>query len=527
MTDDDFPHFYIPLQKQNKTNMKKLFFLAVAMMAAVATSAKMSYTVEIDTVGKYLNVKLQYVASDKGQQKVELQMPIWAPGYYDVLNYPKYVTDFKATKTNGTALTWSKYRKSTWIVNMAGADTILVSYRAYANVMDVANSRIRPEGAFIAGNGTFMYEQGHKYEPVEVSYIIPDNWKYVSTGLKAEKGTKYKFIVPDFDILYDSPILFGNHFVEKFTHNGHEYEFAFDPGDDYEGSTFKKDFIAMVDAATEIMKEVPYDNYCIINMEGVGGGLEHLNSQADYSSGRFTTKSRADYIRELDFIAHEYFHLYNVKRIRPIELGPFDYSQEAFTPLLWFSEGFTSYYSAQMLRRGKIITTEELLGIYSRYIHDIEIYEGHKHMTLRQSSYDIWLDFMGDKGNHRDVAFSYYNKGSYMGLLFDAKIRTTTKNERSLDDFMRLLYNRYYKELQRGFTEEEFWQALQEIMGTTQEATDAAALLRRYVDTTDDIDYDALLNPIGIMLDHETWQLSLMEKPSKQVAKMRKALIGE
>ena len=100
MTDDDFPHFYIPLQKQNKTNMKKLFFLAVAMMAAVATSAKMSYTVEIDTVGKYLNVKLQYVASDKGQQKVELQMPIWAPGYYDVLNYPKYVTDFKATRTN-------------------------------------------------------------------------------------------------------------------------------------------------------------------------------------------------------------------------------------------------------------------------------------------------------------------------------------------------------------------------------------------------------------------------------------------
>ena len=114
-----------------------------------------------------------------------------------------------------------------------------------------------------------------------------------------------------------------------------------------------------------------------------------------------------------------------------------------------------------------------------------------------------------------------------MGLLFDAKIRTTTKNERSLDDFMRLLYNRYYKELQRGFTEEEFWQALQEIMGTTQEATDATALLRRYVDTTDDIDYDALLNPIGIVLNHETWQLSLMEKPSKQIAKMRKALIGE
>lgn len=507
--------------------MKKTILLALAALLSLGSTAKMRYTVDIDTVGRYLNVKLLYTASQPGQQLAELHMPVWAPGYYDILNYPKYLTDFSATRTDGTPLPWRKFRRSTWIVDMNGADTIIVAYRTYANKMDVADSRIRPEGAFIAPNGTFLYENGHIQEPVEVSYNIPSNWQHVSSGLRPVTGTTSTFIVPDFDILYDSPLLMGNHFVTTFQHKGHEYQFAFDPGNDYEGSTFKKDFIAMVDACTEIMQDIPYDNYCIINMQGTGGGLEHLNSQADYSNGAFTCAYRGDYIRQLDFIAHEYFHLYNVKRIRPIELGPFDYSQEAFTPLLWFSEGFTSYYSALLLRRGGIITAEELLGIYSNYINAIETHEGHRHMSLRQSSYDIWLDFMGDNTNYRNVAISYYNKGAYMGLLFDAKIRTVTNGERSLDDFMRLLYQRYYKELQRGFTEEEFWQALHEVLGTTQEAADATILLRRICDTTEPIDYEALLTPVGIVINHETWQLSLMEKPSKQVAKMRKALIGE
>ena len=507
--------------------MKKTILLALAALLSLTCAAKMRYTVELDTVGRYLNVHLLYTASEPGQQRVELQMPVWAPGYYDILNYPKYLTDFSATRTDGTPLPWQKFRRSTWIVDMGGADTIIVTYRTYANKMDVADSRIRPEGAFIAPNGTFMYENGHKLEPVEVSYNVPANWKHVSSGLRPVAGTTSSFIVPDFDVLYDSPLLMGNHFVDKFQHKGHEYEFAFDPGNDYEGSTFKQDFIAMVDACTDIMKEVPYDNYCLINMQGIGGGLEHLNSQADYSSGTFTAPDRADYIRLLDFIAHEYFHLYNVKRIRPIELGPFDYSQEAFTPLLWFSEGFTSYYSALLLRRGGIISAEELLDIYSNYISAIETHEGQRHMSLRQSSYDIWLDFMGDNANYRNVAISYYNKGAYMGLLFDAKIRCVTNGERSLDDFMRLLYQRYYQQLQRGFTEEEFWQALHEVMGTTTEAADATILLRRICDTTDPIDYDALLSPVAISLNHDNWALTLDQKAPKKALKLRKALLGE
>ena len=509
--------------------MSKALLAVAAALVCITTNGKMRYTVEIDTVGKYLNVNLQYTTGDGSKNQAKLEMPVWAPGYYDLLNYPKFITDFEARKTDGSPLPWRKVGKSTWTVERRGTDTVEVSYRVYANTMDVANSLIDADHAFIAPNGVFMYENGHKLEPVEVSYIVPEKWQHVSCGLKPQSESRpiITYIAPDFDVLYDSPLLMGNHVVDKFDHRGHEYEFALRPGTGYAQTTFKADFKAMVDAATAIMKDVPYDNYCVLVMEGIGGGLEHLNSQADYSNGNFEFNSHADYIRFLDFVAHEYFHLYNVKRIRPIELGPFDYSQEAFTPLLWFSEGFTSYYSAQMLRRADIINADTLLSIYSRYIHDIEIYEGHRHMTLRQSSYDIWLDFMGNNENHRDVTFSYYNKGAYMGLLFDAKIHTVTQGQKSLDDFMRLLYSRYHQQLHRGFTEEEFWAALHEILGTGKEADEATALLRRYVDTTDDIDYDALLNPVGISLDHESWQMSRMPQVSKQALKLRKSLIGE
>jgi len=508
--------------------MNKLFFVAVMMSFSVMSSAKMHYTVEIDTVGKYLNVSMQYIASTPGMQRAELKMPIWAPGYYDVLNYAKLLTDFKATRTDGTPLDWTKHRGSTWIVDMAGEDTVLVSYRTYAVAMDVASSRVTSESAFIATNGVLMYEDGHLDEPVEVSYVVPSNWKTVSTGLCAVSSQQpFTFVVPDFDVLYDSPLLIGNHFVDKFRHNGHDYEFAFLPADGYEETNFKNDFKAITDACAEIMQDVPYDNYCVIYMKGEGGGLEHCNSQADYWRGGMKFEGRADYVSFLDFIAHEYFHLYNVKRIRPIELGPFDYGREPYTTLLWFSEGFTSYYSAQMLRRGGVISADELLGIYSRYIHDIEVYEGHKHMSLRQSSYDIWLDFLSRYCDYRNVAISYYNKGPYMGLLFDATILTVTDGKRSLDDLMRYLYNHYYKLLQRGFTEEEFWASVSEVMGSDKAARDASARLRHYVDTTAEIDYESILSPVGILLDRNEWKLSADPQASKQARRYRKHLIGE
>ena len=164
-----------------------------------------------------------------------------------------------------------------------------------------------------------------------------------------------------------------------------------------------------------------------------------------------------------------------------------------------------------------IVDGNYLLRDISSAIRTIEEGEGHHHMSLRQSSYDIWLNFF----NHSENVISYYDKGPILGLLFDIELRRLTDCQRGLDDLMRLLYNRYYLELRRGFTESEFWQAAAEIAGCE------LTTLRRYVDTTDDIDYESLLTPAGLAIDRDTWSLYKINKVSKAQEKLRKAIIGE
>ncbi len=496
-----------------------LLFALPALIAQALPAYKMDYVVSIDQRGSYLYVSLNVEFDSPINETMTLEMPVWAPGYYMIMDYPKYLSDFKAVKADGSALKWTKTSKNQWAINMEGS-TLNVSYRVEAKNHSVAESYVEDKSVFIAPNGVFMYfinDKGHK---VDVTYIMPEGLEQASTGLKPvgeNKGKNRKFTAPNFDTLFDSPILLGNQYVERFTHEGHDYEFAILTPEGYDETTFKDDFKKIVSEATHIIGDVPYDNYCMIHLGRGGGGLEHLNSQACYTGGSYKFRNRDEYLRHLSFVTHEYFHLYNVKSIRPFELGPFDYSHECYTTLLWVSEGFTCYYENRILLNCGIIDGDYLLNDISGSIRTIETAEGHKHMSLRQSSYDIWLNFF----NQSENVISYYDKGPVFGLFFDIEIRRLTNLEKGLDDLMRLLYNRYYKELKRGFTEEEFWQAAKEVAG--QELTQ----LRRYVDTTDDIDYESLLAPAGLGIDRNNWQLYKLDKVDKQLAKIRKAIIGE
>ena len=482
-------------------------WLALLATACVGTSQapdyRMQYEVGVDTVGHYLNVGLQLtgVSTFPEGNGVVLSMPVWAPGYYVVVDFPKHLTDFVARKADGTPLTWHKLGKNKWLVDNAGSDTVCISYRIFANEKSVAEARVSDGAAFIPGNGVYMHVDGDIDHEVAVHFRLPDNWTHISTGLPCN-GEQY--VASDFDVLYDSPVLLGTQRVDSFSFEGHQYEFAFEQPGDLDKTDFFGDFRRIVHAATQLMGHVPYDRYCLLHLCEGRGGLEHLNSQACYIDNGYRFASADDYISHLDFVAHEYYHLYNVKHIRPIELGPFDYDREVFTPLLWVSEGFTCYYSAQLLYRSGIIGRQKMLDMLSEYIRDTESHEGHRHMSLRQSSYDIWLNFFNRDANGSDQRISYYVKGPVLGLLFDCQLRAVSQRQRSLDDLMRLLYNRYDQQLGRGFTEEEFWQSVLEVAGDDG----AVRQLRRYVDTTADIDYAALLSPMGLLLDTTTWQLS-------------------
>lgn len=460
----------------------------------------MHYTIDLDTVGRYLNVKLTYTAQ-RHTGDVLLKMPVWAPGYYMIQDFPKHLCDFSAADTQGNPLRWSKEGKNGWRVTMPSDGVAVVSYRIFADTYDVASSRVDSQSAFIAHNGVVMYAEGEKQNPVTLTYNVPANWKSVSTGLVADRADAHTFTAPDIDVLYDSPILMGNHLVKTFSHEGHDYELALETPDGFEESGFEDAFRSIVSAATAIMHDVPYQNYCLIHMGEGQGGLEHLNSQACYTDGTFRFADCKEWLNYLAFTAHEYFHLYNVKTIRPIELGPFDYDREVFTPLLWFSEGVTCYYEAQLLHRAGLATYDEMLELISKYMRMDEPYEGHHHQSLRQTSYDIWLNFLSDDANAKDVTINYYFRGPVVALIMDIEIKRLSQGRHSLDDLMRLLYNRFHKQQNRGFTEEEFWASVDEVAGASM------SHVRHIVDNAVDIDYEHFLQPAGLTIDRQTWSI--------------------
>lgn len=486
--------------------IKKLFLFLVAAASMTAFAANtdktsMNYVVRLDTVNKYLDVELKYSPAEPAKQLL-LKMPVWAPGYYMIQNFPKHLCDFSATDMAGNNLRWQKEGKNGWLINMPVEGDITVKYRVFADTYDVASSRMDSKSAFIAPNGVFMFVEGNINEPVTVTYDVPTNWSNISTGLIADEGHPHTFTSPNFDVLYDSPILMGNHLVKKFKHEGHYYELALETPDGFEESGFEDAFRKIVSTATQIMQDVPYDNYTLIHMGEGQGGLEHLNSQACYTEGTFRINDHMEWLNYLAFTAHEYFHLYNVKTIRPIELGPFDYNQEVYTPLLWFSEGITCYYEAQILYRSGLASENEMLELISKYMRMDEPYEGHHHQSLRQTSYDIWLNFLNEDANSKDVTINYYFRGPVVGLIMDIEIKRLSNGKRSLDDLMRLLYNRFHKQQGRGFTEEEFWSAVNEVAGSSM------AHIRNIVDNPVDIDYEKYLTPAGLKLDRKNWKIS-------------------
>lgn len=516
---------------RNCFSLFAVFSLFLMPRAAGAQPFEMNYEVQFDTAAHYVDVRLRYIsrtAQAPGSDTVRLCMPVWAPGYYLILDYPKNMVDFRAEDSRGHALAWEKSGKSMWKIFPEGADTLFVSYRVFAWERSVAESRVGSESAFLATNGVFLYPENGKNCPVEVTFVLPDNWKTVSTGLTpvgtkpGEAATQRRtFAASDFDVLYDSPVLLGNQESVLFRHEGKDYELAMETPDGWEETPFLDDLKSMMTAATRLMGDVPYDRYCYILLGAGGGGLEHLNSQASYTQGNFRFANRDEYLRFFSFVTHEYFHLYNVKAIRPIELGPFDYEREVFTPMLWVSEGFTVYYETQLLLRAGIADADYLLSDLSSFIRTVESREGHRHMSLRQSSYDIWLNFFNRNPNGAATRISYYDKGPILGLLMDIEIRRLTHGEKSLDDVMRLLYYTYFIEKKRGFTEEEFWDACREVAGQP------LRLMRHYVDTTAEIDYEKCLAPAGLGLDRTTWTLYRLPDPRAEALKIRKQMLLE
>ncbi|AMV40742.1 M61 family metallopeptidase [Planctomyces sp. SH-PL62] len=448
----------------------------------------------------YVEVEARIPAA--GKADVELMMPVWTPGSYLVREYARGIEGFAARKPDGSALEAVKSRKNRWKITTGGADEVVVAYRVYGRTMAVQANWIDSAFAMLQGAATFVTLADGVARPHEVVVDPAPGWKQSVTALPAAPGGKpHHYVAADFDALVDSPIYAGNPALYEFTVDGVPHVLLNEgEGGLWDGPRSARDVEAIVRAEKAFWGSLPYDRYVFFNILGEsGGGLEHKNSTVLMAS-RWATRTRSAYLAWLNLVAHEFFHTWNVKRMRPVELGPFDYENEVHTPSLWVAEGTTSYYDRLMVRRAGLCSLAEYLAGdppsagEDRTINDVERLQttpGRLVQSLEESSYDTWIKFYRRDENTPNTQVSYYVKGAVVAFLLDAEIRRATNDAKSLDDAMRLAYSRYSGD--KGFTSEEFQKTAAEVAGT-----DLSEFFHRALRTTDELDYARACDWFGL-----------------------------
>lgn len=455
---------------------------------------EITYHVDLtDTSSKKIHVEMHVNGLQNPAESVILKMPVWTPGYYQFMNYSRSVEVSDVTDQDGNPLQWETLEDGNWKLTPAGATGIVMKYSAPATRSFIATNYIHRERAFISPTALFPHIDGRLDLPSRVEIAMPENWTRVATGLDHIGGAETSLEAPDFDTLYDSPILAGI-LVElpSFEVRGIPHRFiAYKPGN-FDYQTFIDEVEQIVVASSDLIGHIPYKHYTFMGIGPGRGGLEHLNSTAISFSGDALDTNRAERVRMMNFIAHEYFHHYNVKRIRPIELGPFDYEQGSRTKGLWVAEGLTVYYEYLVMRRAGIASVDETLADLLSHVNSYENKPGKQFQSLVESSYETWEDGpFGRSGDEAYKSISYYEKGPIVGWLMDFAIRNHTNNEKSLDDVMRHLYHDIYLGLDRGFTEDEVRDLLMDAGGPEFSA------LMDYVYTTNALDYEKYLGYAG------------------------------
>ncbi|MFZ0280754.1 MAG: PDZ domain-containing protein [Bacteroidales bacterium] len=471
-----------------------MLFAAREASSQKAPASRIVYTVSMENPNNhYFHVALVY--SGISEKSVELKLPVWTPGYYMIMDYPKYVVNFKATNELGKSLNWEKTSKNRWKIETSKTISLTVQYDVFAFRTSVADSFLDDGRGFISPTGIFMHPAGHKDHPVIVIVLPYEKFTQISTGLDPSADNKNTFYAANFDILYDCPILTGNQEILKFETGGIPYTIAAENLGGIDRSELTTDFRKIAEATTSIIGEIPYNHYTFIMMNRGMGGLEHTNSMAVFTN-RLDFSKPASKTGWLSFIAHEFFHLYNVKTIRPVALGPFDYDKENYTTMLWFSEGVTVYYEHLILNRAGFLSREDFFRELKSDISAYENIPGHLFQSAAQSSYDSWMLFFNRSENAANTTISYYDKGCGLGLLLDLAIRHESGNKKSLDDVMRTLYQVYYKEKKRGFTDPEF----REVCEKTATAS-LSEIFDVYIPTVQNVDYSKYLAYAGLSID--------------------------
>lgn len=449
------------------TALFSLFTFASIIMGSTTAMAAPQISYELSMPEPHTHY-FEVTISVKGWDKpsADLKMATWTPGSYLIREYAKNVEGVAARSVSGVMLATDKINKNTWRIETNGIKDFTFNYKVYAFELTVRNAFVDASHAYLNPAAVFMVVAGKESQATTLTIKPHTSFKKISTALVLKPGTTYEYQVPDWDTFVDSPIEIGNHDTFSFTAAGVPHEVAIYGGGNYDQARLKKDMAKIVETATAIFGEHPCDHYVFIvhNIPNGSGGLEHKYSTT-LQANPFGYQDERSYANFMGLVAHEYFHLWNVKRLRPAALGPFNYDEENYTHSLWVAEGITSYYDDHILLRAGLIGVDRYLEIVASTFGAIDNTPGSKVQTLAESSFDAWIKYYRPNENSNNATVGYYTKGACVGILLDLKIRTATSGRKSLDDVMKLMYDRYYKKAGRGYTEAEFEKAAAEVAG--------------------------------------------------------------
>lgn len=476
--------------------LKRLLLVSLLCAGTCWSQGKMAFVVSMPQPSNHTYHVTLRCDGLKGELQ-DFKMPQWSPGYYGIGDYARSVSNFRAADAAGHPLAWEKVTKNTWRVVADNAPGIVLDYDVFGNTSFAANNYLGEDRGYLSPSGLFVHLAGHLQQPATVTIQLPSAWKMISTGLEAVNGHSNTFEAPDFDTLYDSPILIGNQERLQFEVNGVPHYVAIENvPSEVSRTRMAADLKTMVTAATQLMGHVPYKHYTFLMMGRGGGGIEHANSSSNQFDGNSLT-TEAGYLRWLSFICHEYFHNFNVKRIRPLALGPFDYDQENLTNMLWVSEGLSVYYEDLVLVRAGLMTKEQYLTKMAAAIGAFENSSGRHYQSATESSWNTWNSGSGVAGD-RNTTISYYNNGAMLGAMLDLKIRQGSGNRKSLDDVMRAMYDKYYVQKKRGFTDAEFQMECENAAGGKLDEVFS------YASTSREVDYAKYFALAGLKLESKS-----------------------
>ena len=433
---------------------------------------------------------------------IEFSMPSWTPGSYQILDYAAQVERLRARGAAGRDLAIQKVTKNRWQLQVQGESSVTIEYSVWAGRLGVNSSWVENEFGLLNGASIFMYTESTRNWPQRVVVDLPGEWRKVYTALP-RTGPESSFVARDYDELIDSPMLVGNPVDYRFEVAGQSY-FLVNQGETalWDGAAAARDAARIVGVVQNFWGVDPFDRpYYFLNVITAGaGGLEHDFSSVLLASP-WQLRDREDYIRWMSLLTHEFFHAWNVRRLRPQALVEYDYDKEVYTRELWLAEGLTSYYDNLLLFRSGLISAGEYYVLLASDILNYEATPGRGVLSVEAASFDAWIRQYQADANTINSAVSYYRKGALIGFITDTIVRRASRSKASLGTIMREMYRLYGPAgtEAKGFPAGAFESMVQRFAGV-----EARREVETMLSSTADPGIDEALNWYGLRLDRAT-----------------------